>query len=83
MVVKELIELLQTMPQDALVITTIYSDYAEVERDHISLKVPKDGEGLIVHHGHVMHLEKNWWPKPLGERPENPKFITAVHFAGN
>ena len=81
MVVRELIELLQAMPQDALVITSLHSDYVEVERDDIALMEPS--RRLISHNGHLMILQPKWWPAGLGPMPTSPTFITAVHFAGN
>lgn len=98
MTVRELIELLQTFPQDALVICTFCSDYDKIDPDDITLMEPKDGEGLINHHGHIMHLPKKWredkktvnemnWEKKMGRGPgvpqEEPVLITAVHFKGN
>ena len=92
MTVRELIKHLKQYPQDAVVITTMCSDYEEVEPDSISLMEPKDGEGIINHHGHIMYLEKNWWPYAKGVeevlgpaygKPKNPKFLTCVHFRGN
>lgn len=38
MTVRELIELLQTYPQDLLVITQRYSDYKKITTDDISIK---------------------------------------------
>ncbi len=98
MIVKELIDLLSTMPQDALVIRTFCSDYDAVEEEHISLISPDEKGGIVEHHGHIMHVQHNWLPtvewaesvESLNKGyqkvplPEGPpKFITAVHFSGN
>lgn len=104
MTVKELIVLLQTKPQDAVVITTMCSDFADVDAEHITVidgkaDYEKTGTGLIRHRGHLMELRKEWWPgdgnlawnsnynadqkRRFGDRPEEPEFVTAVHFAGN
>ena len=88
MIVSELIELLRTMPQDALVIRTLYSDYDTLEPDQVTLMEPSGDKGLIFHHGHLMQLLKGWrdrqWPAACGEKvPADVKFVTAVHFAGN
>lgn len=93
MTVKELIELLQAMPQDALVIRTLFSDYDTVEPKQIRLMEPKDGEGIISHNGHLMWLRKGWWPSEKhsgiarqiapGEEIGTPQLLTCVHFDGN
>ncbi len=82
MTVKELIDLLSQMPLDATVIHTMMSDYSDIEPQDINLLTPKDGEGVIRHHGHLMFLRKKWWPSDR-EWPQNSEFITAVHFKGN
>lgn len=85
MTVKELIALLQTTPQDALVTQTLFSDYKELEPGDISvMDGPRpDGSGLIRHHGHLMWMHGNWWPKHEGEKPAKPEYVKAVHFNGN
>jgi len=78
MTVKELIALLEKMPQDAIVINTMMSDYSEVEPYDITLLQGEEGR-VIRHRGHLMKLRRSWWPKDLGE----PEYLTAVHFKGN
>jgi hypothetical protein len=86
MTVREFIELLQGMPQNAIMIHTMASDYCDIKKEDVSLMQPKDGQGLIRHHGHLMFLRAEWWPKRPpggGARPDNPEFLTAVHIIGN
>lgn len=91
MTVKELIAHLQMLPQDAIVITSYFSDYQEIDTSHISLidghtDFEKNGTGLIRHHGHLMELNRVWieqghyaaeFQKSL---PAEPEFVVAVCF---
>ncbi len=92
MTVRELIQLLQTMPPDAPVITTFCSDFVDVEPDQITLMSPDDEGGLIRHHGHLMHCKKEWlgtdqpitkYGEKLRQVPLTAPFLTCVHFSGN
>ncbi len=90
MTVQELIDLLKTFPPDAPVIQTMFSDYCDMEAKEITLIEPKDGEGIIRHHGHLMRLKKGWWEGQSRygtfdeiNRNASPKLLTVVHFAGN
>ena len=89
MTVREFIVLLQTMPQDAIMIQTMCSDYNDLEETDITLILPKSR--LIRHYGHLMYLQEEWelpvWSYQQGgegkDAPSNPEFLTAVHIAGN
>ncbi len=92
MTVRELIQLLNTMPQDALVIQTMCSDYSDVEANHITLMVPDEEGGMIRHHGHLMQCKREWlgtkqptskYRAHLKDVPQDTQFLTCVHFAGN
>lgn len=76
MTVKELIDFLQTMPQDAIVIQSKYSDWIDIELDDFALKTPKDK--LIRHNGHLMILNEKWWPEHFGPIPKQPEYLTAL-----
>ena len=97
MTIKELIEHLQTMPQDALVIHTFCSDYDALKADDFTLMTPTEKGGIINHHGHIMYCKRDWladadvqheilylerW-KGIPKPTETPAFITAVHIRGN
>lgn len=96
MTVKELIEHLQTMPQDAIVICTFCSDYDVVTKEDITLyngrqKLSRTGAtirygGLIRHKGHLMHYDESWGILVNFKKREildAPQYLTAVHFKGN
>lgn len=72
----------------------MYSDYEALDTDDVTLYEPKYGEGLIIHHGHIMYLKKGWRQSERtvsdlrrlgvpGVPAADPPFITAVHFPGN
>ena len=88
MLVKELIELLQTFPQDARVIRKCCSDFDDVEpeqiiffqKDILTSKAYMLGwfHGIVIRNGKYMGYSPNAWPKE-----EAPEFIDAVYFDGN
>lgn len=81
MLVRELIALLQTFPQDVPVLHTMMSDYVELDDESISVVHPlADGTGIACHNGHWMHIPSAWWPK---DKPGRPLPQTVVHIEGN
>ena len=88
MLVKELIELLQTFPQDARVIRSFCSDFEDVEpnqiiffqKDILTSKAYMHGwfHGIVIRNGKYMGYVPNTWPKD-----EQPELIDAVYFGGN
>lgn len=79
MTVRELIKLLEAMPQDALVIHTLYSDYEETRPEDVILidgakNFEQHGTGLARHNGHLMSVHKRWLPEGF-----TAEFVTAVH----
>lgn len=93
MTVKELIAFLETMPPEAIVIHDMCSDYEEIDQEMFTLMEPKEGGGLVKHHGHLMEIRADWisqereWDKGLRKyvrrKIDNPTFLTAVHLRGN
>lgn len=76
MTVKELINLLKTFPQDAIVIQTMHSDFQDVEKETFTLITPD--HRLIRHHGHLMYVQRKWL-----EENQTFEYLTAVHIEGN
>jgi len=81
MIVKELIELLKTFPEDALVIYTAYSDYNPLETNDIRLITSE--EKLISHKGHLMNIKEAWLDLRNNQFENPPEYLTAVLFPGN
>jgi len=80
--VRELVKLLQTMPQDVVVVYKFHSDFEVLEAEDVELSVPNDEFGLIHHHGHIMDFDRvRWWDAYRDGAP--PEYITAVIFPGN
>lgn len=77
MTVKELVEKLQTFPQDAVVLYRAWSELNAMDDDDVWLAKPE--EKLVVRrNGMYMGYHHHHWPKE-----ETPEFVEAVCFPGN
>ncbi len=79
MTVKELIRHLEQFDGDLLVITTRYSDYAEMEPPEEVQVLRPDRRGPRME-WLVRYYEHQWRDVPEADRPDT---MTCVHFEGN
>jgi hypothetical protein len=77
MKVHELVTLLQGLPKDAEVITTLFSEYRELESKDVTL-IKAEDKKVALHHGNYMEI-RPWWL----EKNQDANFVTVVHFSGN
>lgn len=75
--VQELIERLQTFPQDAVCIRRMCSENDELPEDEPILLKAED-KLIIKRHGRYMHYRSTYHPPD-----EKPEFVTVVYFEGN
>ncbi len=79
--VKELIEFLQTLPQDYEVAHREYSDSSILDKERITVIHASDKEVIRHHNQHdSIRSYRSWEHDPDGEKPE---FINVVMFPGN
>ena len=84
MTVKELVEHLQTMPQDYLVVYRACSDCTKLEADDINV-YSAEQKKVVQHHNmpdRVMDYSE-WQYEPKGKLTNEPKFLDVVMFPGN
>lgn len=85
MTVKELIEHLQTLPQDYIVGYRCCSDAKQMEADEISVIHASDKK--VIQHHNIHWAIRDYSPSDFGEGPfkiaMEPQFISVVMFPGN
>ena len=81
MTVKELIEYLQTLPQDHLVIYKMCSDYSVLEPQDIEV-VGKETRKVVKHHNMPGRV-RQWRDYENKDGAITPEFIDTVIFPGN
>lgn len=74
MTVKELIDKLSTLPPDAPVIFSFYSDYTDMEPEQVTVM------RMICRNGHWMDFRADCWDY---EQDGEPVLIDVCHFPGN
>lgn len=81
MTVKDLIEILSKMPQDAGVMYDLHSDVAGMDEEQVVLITPDhNGDKIIKRNGRYETYAPQWWDvETMGE----PKFETVVKFPGS
>ena len=80
MTVKDLIGVLEKMPQDAVVIYASHSEYTPMDPDEVTLHTPET-KTMTVRHGNYRRYYD--YHDKLYPQGESPIFTTAVAFPGN